>query len=317
LTPSTKSPDRPAAAAVAAVRAFNRFYTRRIGVLGDHLLGSRYSLSEMRVLYELAHRPAPTATELGRDLGLDPGYLSRILRRFEERRLIARTTSPADGRQSHVRLTARGRAAFAPLDRQARHEVAGLLAPLDAAAQREVVTAMERISRILDDRPAAGEPFTLRAHRPGDMGWVVERHGALYAAEWGYDEHFEALVARITADFLDRFQPDRERCWIAERDGIRIGSVFLVEKTKTVAKLRMLLVEPSARGLGLGRRLVEVCVAFARAAGYRRITLWTHSELAAARRIYEQAGFTCTAQEATRDFSRDLVSETWEKDLRR
>lgn len=293
------------------MRAFNRFYTRRIGVLGDHLLESRYSLAEMRVLYELAHRKTATATQLGRDLGLDRGYLSRILARFARRKLIARTPAPDDARQSVLRMTARGRAAFAPLDARARKDVAAWLGPLAPAVRQEVVGAMQAIEQRLTAR-APDPGYTLRAHRPGDMGWVVHRHGALYAQEFGYDASFEAVVARIAADFIDHFDSARERCWIAERDGAIIGSVFLVKKTNTVAKLRMLLVEPSARGLGLGRRLVEECIAFARRSGYRSITLWTHSQLDAARRIYTQAGFALVAREAHSSFGKDLVDETWE-----
>jgi DNA-binding MarR family transcriptional regulator/GNAT superfamily N-acetyltransferase len=309
---------RPAADPVEAVRAFNRFYTRRIGVLGEHLLDSPYSLSEMRVLYELAHRPAPSASDLCADLGFDAGYLSRILRRFERAKLIARTAAPEDRRRSLVRLTARGRAAFAPLDAKARDEVRDMLARVAAPSRPELVGAMERIQRLLNGAAPApstpdSAPYTLRTHRAGDMGWVVYRHGALYAEEWGYNHEFEALVARIVADFLDHVDPARERCWIAERGGEIVGSVFLVAKSKRVAKLRLLLVEPTARGLGLGRRLVDECVTFARGAGYRKITLWTQSELVAARRIYKQAGFVCVERKRHRSFGKDgLVAEIWD-----
>lgn len=293
-------------------------------MLGASLLDSPYSLSEMRVLYELAHRDGLTATELGRDLGLDPGYLSRILRRFEAQRLLAREPAKADARRNVLRLTARGRAAFAPLDRRAQAEIAALLEPLPAGAQQRVVSAMNTIEQTLDARVRAARagaqattvPYTLRPHRAGDMGWVVHRHGALYWNEWRYNAEFEALVARIVADFLDTFDPSGERCWIAERNGEIVGSVFLVRKTKTVAKLRLLLVEPSARGLGLGRRLVDECIAFARAAGYKRMTLWTQSELTAARRIYQSAGFTLTASHTHDAFGRkNLVAETWDLSL--
>ena len=312
---STRTPARRET--VEAVRAFNRFYTRRIGVLGESLLNSPYSLSEMRVLYELAHREAPTASELGRELGVDAGYLSRILRRFERAKLIARAPSSDDARRSLLRLTPRGRAAFAPLDARAREEVAEILGPLPEEARRALVAAMRRIERLLaSDAAEPVVPYVLRPHRPGDMGWVVHRHGAIYAQEWGYNEEFEALVARIVADFLDHHDPQRERCWIAERDGEIIGSVFLVAKSRSVAKLRLLLVEPSARGLGLGRRLVDECIRFARAAGYRKITLWTQSELEAARRIYSQAGFVCVDREKHRSFGKDgLVAEVWDLKL--
>jgi DNA-binding MarR family transcriptional regulator/GNAT superfamily N-acetyltransferase len=309
LTQSTNA--RAAEERVAAVRAFNRFYTRQIGVLGDRLLDSPYSLSEMRVLYELAQRGQTNAATLGRDLGLDAGYLSRILSRFEGARLIVRAPAPADGRQSLLRLTARGRAAFAPLDARARRDVAAWLAPLSPASQRVVVAAMKTIERRLAGTPAA-PTYTLRAHRPGDMGWVVQRHGALYAEERGYNAAFEALIARIVADFLDRFDPARERCWIAERDSEPVGSVFLVKKSARVAQLRLLLVDPSARGLGLGRRLVDECVGFARTAGYRRITLWTQRDLDDARRVYRSAGFTIAGTHAHHSFGQDLVGETWD-----
>jgi DNA-binding MarR family transcriptional regulator/GNAT superfamily N-acetyltransferase len=317
LTPSSNSRSPSASpGAVAAVRGFNRFYTRRIGVLGDHLLHSPFSLAEMRVLYELAHRPALTATELGTDLGLDAGYLSRILRRFEAQHLLQRTPAADDRRSSVLKLTARGRRAFAPLDRRAKAEVAALLDSLPPTAQRRVIDAMTTIEATLSGAPPQG--YTLRPHQPGDMGWVVHRHGAVYWNEWRYNAEFEALVARIVADFLDQFDATRERCWIAEQHGSIVGSVFLVQQSKTVAKLRLLLVEPSARGLGLGRRLVAECVDFARTAGYRKITLWTQSELTAARAIYAAAGFTLVNQHRHHAFGRrNLVAETWDLRLRR
>jgi DNA-binding MarR family transcriptional regulator/ribosomal protein S18 acetylase RimI-like enzyme len=297
---------------VSAIRAFNRFYTRRIGILGDHLLDSPFSLTEMRVLYELAHRHGPTATELSRDLGLDGGYMSRILRRFETRGLIARTPRPGDRRIDVLRLTQRGRATFTPLESRARAQVRSMLARLPPIDQRQIVDSMTAIRDVLGGGRPAAAPFVLRDHRPGDMGWVVHRHGAIYAAEWGYNAEFEALVARIVADFLDRFDSARERCWIAERHGQIVGSVFLVSKSKTVAKLRLLLVEPSARGLGIGRRLVDECVRFARAAGYRTLTLWTQSDLLAARRLYKAAGFRLVRKERHDSFGlKNLVAETW------
>ena len=302
-----------------AVRAFNRFYTRQIGALGERLLDGPFTLTETRVLYELAHREAPTATDIGRDLGLDAGYLSRILRRFAARGLITRAAAPADRRQTLLRLSARGRAAFAPLETRARDEASTMLGPLPPPQRQQVVDAMGTIERLLSApgaRPREEAPYLLRAHQPGDMGWVVHRHGAVYAREWGYNQEFEALVARICADFLDHFDPAGERCWMAERHGAIVGSVFLVRKSKTVAKLRLLLVEPEARGLGLGRRLVDECIGFARAAGYRRLTLWTQSELGAARRIYQQAGFRLTKEERHDSFGRkNLVAETWDLTL--
>ncbi|OLB63661.1 MAG: hypothetical protein AUI11_00510 [Acidobacteria bacterium 13_2_20CM_2_66_4] len=247
---------------VAAVRAFNRFYTRQVGALGEH-------------------------------------------------RLVRRTASPADARRNLVHLTRRGRIEFAPYEERTRNDVGALLGRLSTTGQRQVVDAMQTIQRALATPPAA-PAYVLRPHQPGDMGWVVQRHGELYAREWGYNAQFEALVARIAADFLDRFDPVRERCWIAEKDGERVGSVFLVKHLATVAKLRMLIVDPHARGLGIGRRLVDQCVRFARQAGYRKITLWTHSQLKAARAIYQQAGFRCVHTQANRCFGRKLVDETWD-----
>jgi DNA-binding MarR family transcriptional regulator/GNAT superfamily N-acetyltransferase len=301
------------------VRAFNRFYTRQIGVISERLLDSPFSLAEMRVLYELAHRDGPTASELARDLGLDPGYLSRILRRFEARRYIARTPSPDDRRHSRLRLTPRGITAFAPLERRTRDVVGAMIGHLGDPDRQQLAAAMATIARLLDReqpaQPQPGAPYLLRPHRPGDMGWVVQRHGELYAREWGYSAEFEALVARICADFLDHFDPSGERCWIAERNGTLIGSVFVVRKSKTVARLRLLIVDPDARGLGLGGRLVDECVRFARDAGYTTLTLWTHRQLEAARRIYRRAGFRCVAARPTRSFGRQLVDETWQLTL--
>ncbi len=298
---------------VAAVRRFNRFYTSRIGAL--HYLGSDFSLAEVRILYELAHRAtAPTAAELGKDLNLDAGYLSRLIRGFERRGLIARTRSTSDGRRSHLALTAAGRAAFAPLGARSHDEMASLLTPLSDTDQRRLIDAMQTIETVLG-AGATPPPFTLRPHRPGDMGWVVQRHGALYAEEYGWDERFEALVASIVARFLEQFDPSRERCWIAEKDGEPAGSVFLVKRSKTAAQLRLLLVEPKARGLGIGARLVAECESFARAAGYRTITLWTNSVLTSARRIYEAAGYRLVDSKPHASFGHELVGESWEKPL--
>jgi len=294
------------------VREFNRFYTRRIGALGDAHLGSDFSLTEVRVLYELAHRDHPTAAEIADVLALDRGYLSRTLRSFKRRKLITTETSRKDRRQTLLSLTAAGRKAFAPLDRGARDIIAGLLQPLGENAQRRVLAAMHDIRTTLADDQPTSEAFTLRAHRPGDMGWVVQRHGLLYCQEYGWDERFEALVARVVADFVDHFDAARERCWIAERNGEPVGSIFIVSKSKTVAKLRLLLVDPSARGLGIGERLVDELIAFARNVGYRKIQLWTQSNLASARRIYAAKGFTLVAEEGHDLFGSPLVAETWE-----
>jgi len=299
----------------AAVRDFNRFYTTRIGALGDSYVDSGFSLTEVRVLYELAHRDDPTASEIAETLALDPGYLSRTLTSFRKRGLVTARPDPNDRRHARLRLTAAGRRAFAPLDERARDTVAGLLQPLGGAERARVVEAMSTIRRTLD-RDAAAESFTLREHRPGDMGWIVHRHGALYAEEYGYDERFEALVAEIVARFIKKLDRKRERCWIAERDGQIVGTIFVVAKSKTTAKLRLLLVEPSARGLGLGARLVDEVVRFARGAGYKRIELWTQSELTAARRLYEAAGFKRVGAEKHRMFGKATTAEFWRLELR-
>jgi DNA-binding MarR family transcriptional regulator/GNAT superfamily N-acetyltransferase len=301
-------------ARVAQVRAFNRFYTRLIGVLQEGYLRSPFSLTAVRVLYELAHHDATSATDLARQLDLDAGYLSRILTGFLKRGLIDRQPAPRDGRQSELRLTDHGRVVFAPLDRGAQEQIGGLLARLSDAEQQRLVEAMRTIERLLDDAApsAPPTPYVLRPPHPGDLGWVVQRHGALYAQEYGYDEHFEALVASIVAHFVQRFEPRRERCWIADRDGVPIGCVFLVRASPTIGKLRLFLVEPAARGLGIGRHLIDECIRFARLAGYRRIRLWTQSELLAARHLYARAGFQMVAAEAHHSFSKDLVAETWE-----
>ena len=300
---------------IAAVRAFNRFYTRKLGVLDQQLLQSSFSLSEARVLYELAHRQDPAAKEIGVELGLDPGYLSRIVQNFDEKGLITRKALPADRRQYRLGLTAKGRQAFAKLDRSSHDEVAGMLAALPAGDGMRLVEAMAAIERLLGASGDAPSSAILRGHGPGDMGWVVQSHGALYASEYGFDSGFEALVADIAAKFLGSFDASRERCWIAELDGAPVGSVFLVRHTDEIAKLRLLLVDPAGRGQGLGKRLVSECIAFARACGYRKITLWTQSILVAARKIYQDAGFVLAASEPHRSFGQSLVGETWELGL--
>ncbi len=297
---------------VETARRFNRFYTRKIGVLDEGAYESPFSLTQVRVLYELAHRDRPTATQLGRELGLDPGYLSRILRAFEKRGLVARTRSPADGRQSHLALTGQGRKVFAPLNARSHDEIAAMLSSLSSSEQRRLVVAMQEIERLLGDRAPSPRSVLLRPPQPGDLGWVVQRHGAAYAQEYGYDESFEALVAEIVAHFVQHYDARRERCWIAEQDGENVGCVFLVKQSAAVAKLRLLLVEPTARGTGLGSRLVSECVQFAREAGYRTLTLWTQSELTAARRLYERAGFRLVRKERHHSFGKDLVAETWD-----
>ncbi len=265
------------------------------------------------MLYELAHREKPTASELSGDLELDAGYLSRILREFEKRRWIDKKRSDGDGRQSLLALTSEGRKAFAPLDACSREEVGRILAGLSAGEQSRLVNAMHTIEELLGSQAVQKPSYILRPHQPGDMGWIVHRHGVLYAQEYGYDERFEALVAEIAAKFIQEFDGKRERCWIAEKDGEIVGSVFLVKQSKTVAKLRLLLVEPAARGLGIGKRLVDECVRFARQAGYRKITLWTQGELRAARGIYEKAKFRLVGKKRHSDWGKDdLVAETWE-----
>ena len=307
----------------AAVRRFNRFYTRRIGVLQEGLAETRFSLAESRLLWELAHRDRTTAAELARDLDLDPGYLSRLLRGLKEGKLIRSERSADDARHLHLSLSAAGRRAFAPLDRHSEEGVAALLEPLAEAERQKLLAAMRTIEQLLDGEPpaAAAALWLLRPPQNGDIGWVVSRHGALYASEYAWDWRFEALVARIAADFVDRFDHAREACWIAEQDGANVGCVFLVQArdetpphkvVEGTAQLRMLLVEPTARGLGIGARLVDECERFARARGYRRIVLWTNSVLTAARAIYDRAGYVLTASEPHQSFGHSLVGETWE-----
>ncbi len=298
---------------VATVRRFNRFYTAKIGVLQEGLLDGPYSLTETRVLFELAHRDGATAGELGRELGLDSGYLSRILTRFDTDGLLARVPSPTDGRKSMLRLTPHGKEVFAPLNDRSDKMVADMLAALPDATATRLVAAMRTIETALGDD--ARRAWLLRPLRPGDLGWIVSRHGAIYAQEFGWDGTFEVFVAEIGAAIMKNFAPTHEAGWIAEQDGVPIGSVFLVRESETVAKLRLLLVEPAARGLGIGARLVDECSRFARASGYRRITLWTNSVLTAARRLYENAGYRLVHSEPYRGFGQDLVSETWELDL--
>lgn len=313
---STSAPP-VAAAHVQAVRGFNRFYTRRIGVL-DPSLGGELSLTEVRVLGELAQTDQPTATELGRELGLDAGYLSRILRRFEQRGWIERTPSPADARQSLLRLTTAGRRAFAPLQERSERDAAALLAPLARRQREDVVAAMATLERALGQAGRApARTIVLRDPRPGDLGWVVQQHGEIYAREYGYTSEFEALVAEVAAAYLRKFDPAREKGWIAELDGERVGSVFVVRKSATVAQLRLLILCPQARGLGLGKRLVDECIAFAQSRGYRKMVLWTNGQLDAARAIYASRGFERVATEPLRAYGQSLTGETWELALRR
>jgi DNA-binding MarR family transcriptional regulator/GNAT superfamily N-acetyltransferase len=301
-----------------AVRRFNRFYTRQIGVLRKTYLDSPYSLGEMRVLYEIAHGDGPTASDIGRALDLDAGYLSRVLRNFEKRGLITRKASDRDARQSHLALTARGRRTFAPAEQRSQRDVAAMLGKLKPNAQTQLIAAMQTIESLLAGKPAdaAAKPsYTLRAPRHGDFGWIVARHAELYAQEYGWGEPFEGLCAQIVADFVNNYDAKRERCWIAERDGENVGTVMLVKDSNEVARVRLLLVDPKARGLGLGQRLTDECVQFARVAGYKKITLWTHSVLTAARHVYEKAGFTLTSSEPRHSWGKDVVAEFWDLEL--
>jgi len=301
---------------VGAIRHFNRFYTQQIGVLQKTMLDSPFSLSELRVLYELAHREAVTAAEICRELGLDAGYASRILRGFGKRGMLEKRASSKDGRETLLGLTAAGRKTFTALDGQSSAQVAKMLGKVPDPDRVRLLQAMQRIERTLDTEKPKGEPYVLRPPQAGDLGWVVQRHGFLYWHEYRYDERFEALVAQIVGEYVQNLDARRERCWIVEKDGEPVGSVFLVRKSDKVAKLRLLLLEPSARGLGIGKRLVNECLRFARAAGYKKIVLWTQSELKAARRVYEGAGFQLVEEKPHASWGREgLVAETWELKL--
>ena len=304
-------------ARIDAVRRFTRFYTQRIGMLRQGLYASPWSLAEVRVLYELAQASERlVASDLAQRLQLDAGYLSRILRGFVGRGYVRKSRAASDARRHELKLTPAGRKAFAPLDRASHDEIADLLAPLPDAAQRRLVGAMRTVEALLAEPQKNAAAVVLRPHRPGDIGWVVACHGRLYAEEYGWDETFEALVAEIAARFIKRYDPKRERCWIAERDGENVGSVFVVERSPAVAQLRLLIVEPSARGAGIGRRLVGECVEFARRAGYRKMMLWTNGGLDAARHLYEEAGFELTKEERHFSFGKDLVGQTFVLDLK-
>jgi DNA-binding MarR family transcriptional regulator/GNAT superfamily N-acetyltransferase len=307
--------DAPNKQLIDAVRAFNRFYTRQIGLLDEGLLKSAFSLTEARVLYELAHRDGLTATDLGRDLGLDAGYVSRLLKKFERLQLISRSTLVSDARQSSIALTPAGRNAFAPLNKDSHDQVAALLDRLPASEQDRLVKSMRTVQALLGESAEPKIPYLLRPLQVGDIGWITRRQGMLYAQDYGWDETYEALVAEILAAFVKSFDPKWERSWIAERDGEIVGSVFVVRKSPEVAKLRLLYVEPSARGLGIGKRLVEECIGFARAKGYKTLTLWTNDILTAARHIYQVAGFKLIEEEPHHSFGKDLVGQTWDLDL--
>jgi DNA-binding MarR family transcriptional regulator/GNAT superfamily N-acetyltransferase len=303
-------------ARIAAVRRFNRYYTRHIGVLRKTFLDSPYSLGEARVLYEIASQDSPTASEIARRLDLDAGYLSRVLRNFERRGLIRRRTSPKDGRQSHLTLTPRGKKTFMPLDARSQRATAAMLEKLKPTGQTRLVAAMATIETLLENQePTPQRSYILRAPRPGDFGWIVKRNAELYAQDYGWVAPFEGVCAQIVADFVNKFDESREHCWIAESDGENVGAVMLANDGNGVARVRLLLVEPKARGLGIGARLVDELIRFARAAGYRKITLWTHSVLTAARHIYQKAGFKLMRSEEHQSWGRPVVSEHWDLEL--
>jgi DNA-binding MarR family transcriptional regulator/GNAT superfamily N-acetyltransferase len=299
---------------VKAIRAFNRFYTRKIGVL-DGMASSPFSLAEARVLYELANRQQPTATDIRKELGIDAGYMSRILRDFERRKFVARERSKTDERQRFLSLTRKGRSAFAPLDARSNRDVAAMLEDLSPTERKHLVDSVQMVRRLLGDIAEAKTSYLLRPHQPGDMGWIVHRQAILYTDEYGWDGTYEALAAEIVAQFLKNYDPKWERAWVAEKDGERVGGVFLAKGSDQVARLRLLHVERQARGLGIGKRLVEECIRFARQAGYQSMTLWTQSILDAARHIYRKSGFQIVHEERHHSFGKDLTAETWELKL--
>lgn len=306
----------PDSADVAAMRRFNRFYTKQIGVLNEGILQSEFSLAEVRVMYEISHSPGIAAVDLAARVDLDAGYLSRILRRLQKTGLIRRRAFPDDGRRSLLGMTEKGRKKFAALDVRQNEAAATLLIGLGASARLELVKAFATVERLLGGERGVRDQFSLRHHRSGDMGWITFRHGVLYAIEYGYDERFEAMVAEIAADFVKHFQPARERCWIAERLGQTVGSAFVTATTKETAQLRLLYVEPNVRRLGIGRRLVDECIGFARNAGYRRLSLWKQREQVAAQHVYERAGFHLVDEAPHRMFTdHEIVGETWMIDL--
>ena len=301
---------------IDAVRRFNRFYTRQIGALRKGFLGTPFSLPEARVLYEIGKGEDPTASEIATALDLDQGYLSRVLRQFEKQGLIARTASKNDARRSHLALTAKGRRAFAPLDMRSQQEATARLRKLPDEAQKQLVRAMATIEALGGENIERARKYILREPRHGDFGWIVSRHAELYWQEYRWGPPFEGVCAQIVADFVNRFDPKKERCWIAEIDGENVGTVMLVKDEQPgVARLRLLLVDPKARGLKLGARLVDECVKFARKAGYKSMTLWTHENLTAARAIYQKAGFTLTSSEKKKSFGKDVVAEYWDMKL--
>lgn len=298
--------------AVAAVRRFNRNYTRWTGLLDEHLLKSRFGLTEARILYELAAHKEMTASDLISELGVDPGYLSRILKDFAQSDYITRERSANDGRQINIGLSKKGEAAFRPLNQRSAEAVGRLLGDLAPNDRERLLAAMSVIEEVLGREPKSDEPVVLRPPRVGDFGWIIHRQSALYGEEYGWNEEFEALVAEITARFIKQFKTGRDCCWVAEKGGRIVGAVFVVEEDAETAKLRMLYVEPDARGGGVGRHLVDEVVNFARKAGYRRLTLWTNDNLTAARRLYERAGFKLVSEEQHESFGHKLTGQYWE-----
>lgn len=303
------------AACAEEMRRFSRFYTRRIGVLHEGYNGSEFSLTEARIIYELAHLEVATASDLVKSLELNPGYLSRVLKSFEARGLIRRDAAPNDGRQQLISLTEAGQHHFAALNARSRTDMLRIVGDLTSRQQERLIAAMNEIETLLSAEPERGASYVLRPHQPGDLGWAVQQHGLLYAEQYGWDETFEALAAEVAAKFLRDFDPKRERSWIAEKDGENVGCIFLVKQSDEVAKIRMLLVHPKARGLGIGKRLVEECIRFAKQKGYKKITLWTNDILTTARRIYQQAGFKLMAEERHHSFGHHMMGETWELEL--
>ncbi|WP_257000206.1 bifunctional helix-turn-helix transcriptional regulator/GNAT family N-acetyltransferase [Neobacillus jeddahensis] len=299
---------------IQAVRHFNRFITRHIGALREGLLHSPYSLTESRILFEIANNDNPTASNLTQQMGLDAGYLSRILAQFEEKGLLYKERSLKDARQRILKLTAEGVKAYAKLNERSNIEIAELLRELSDSEQQQLINAMKTVEGLISKNESFtfSGPYFLRQHEPGDMGWVVHKHGILYSQEYGWDESFEALVSQIVADFINNYNPKRERCWIAEMNGEIVGSIFVVEGSADTAKLRLLIVDPKARGVGLGSQLVEECINFSRRAGYKKLVLWTNSILKEARHIYQKKGFILVDEEKHHSFGQDLVGETWE-----
>lgn len=306
---------QPADRTVAAIRDFNRFYTRKIGLV-DGTASRPFSLAEARVLFELARLERPTATQIRKELGLDAGYMSRILGEFERQKLVKRERSAGDERRKALSLTAKGQRAFAPLDERSSRQMAELLGSLSAGERTQLVDAAQAMQRLLGDKGKTATPYLLREHQPGDLGWIVHRQALLYAEEYAWDGTYEALAAEIAAQFIKNYDAKRERCWIAEKDGARVGAVLVAKAAEDTAKLRLLHVEAEARGLGIGKRLVEECIRFSRRAGYQKLTLWTQSILHAARSIYKQAGFEVVQSQQHHSFGQDLTAETWELDLR-